>query len=227
MEYTPSDYLVSLFITILMYDTIPIILILLKTKLKIWQIRTISIINFIIGISIFTYYAYLATGTFSHSSGASLLWTLVGYWLMCKYCKRDSADIISDTNQCNNILSTSDNVIKFHSIEKEDNDITSESVLPVKGKKFKRNYPFIVCIIIIIFLLCYSCYSAYSLHIRKESLSIVTEHCNNLQKERASLQTEYDNLLIKYNSLENAYNEMQKKYSDARDGLLTGSDLLD
>ena len=55
MDYSIYDYFASIFITAFIYDIVPVILVLLKVKLQTWKIRIISILNFIIGISIFTY----------------------------------------------------------------------------------------------------------------------------------------------------------------------------
>lgn len=211
MEYTLTDYLVSLFITILIYDTIPIILVLLKAKLKIWKIRIISILNFIIGISIFTYYTYLATGTFSHAAGGSLLWTLVGYWLMCKYCKVESKNKIGDSDQNKEVVNISNNVVKFHSIKKEDNESSSEIVEP-SAEKSKRNLPFIICIIIIILLAVYSGYSTYKSYIYKESLSTMADKYKKLNDKNSDLQSQLDDLTTDYNNLKTAYEVVYQFY---------------
>lgn len=196
MKYSITDYIVSIFITILVYDTVPLILILLGVKLKIWMIRVISIVNYLIGILIFSYYNFLATGSIRYSTGAAFIWTIVGYWLMCKYCKTNSTDKFSDTNRINNIKDT------------------SEVTVPLTEKKSKHNYPFIVCIIIIILLIGYSCYCTYKSYVQKEALSILADKYKNLNDKNSELQSQLDALTLDYNNLENAYEVVYKLYKE-------------
>lgn len=212
MKYSITDYIASIFITILVYDTIPILLVIFKAKLRTWLIRTISILNYIVGVSLFSYYNYLLIGSFKYSTGAAFIWTLIGYWLMCKYCKFESKAPIANVTKTTDSENLPNNVINFHSSEKNTSDTPDEKVLTVEVKKSKRNYRFVICIITIIILAVYSCYSTYKCYVQKEALTIMANKYKKLKDKNSELQSEFDDLSFDYYNLENAYEVVYELY---------------
>lgn len=90
MEYTITDYLFSILLTLIVYDLLPVILSLTKKNLSLLTIRIISVFNYLFGYAFF-YYLQSAQGA-TPNAGAALLWSVIGYALMKKRCFHPSEE---------------------------------------------------------------------------------------------------------------------------------------
>ena len=197
MYYSISDYIFSLFITSAVYCLIPIIIAWKFRNLKLWIIRTISIVNYIIGVAFF----YYING--DSSAGAAFLWSCVGYHLMKHYSLKNSAtpasNCLDESFDATNIpIESSEAPLK--------ETIASSLTETIQKKKFKGIY-----LVVTILLL-------YSFGITVCVFNI-THTSNNLSTELELLQSKYEILQDNYDSLYEEYGILESSYYKTRDYL--------
>lgn len=186
MEYKFVDYLFGIIITIIVYDLIPIIVALKFRNLKLWVIRTISIVNYILGYGFFYTIHYLIGGT--NSTGGALLWSFIGYTLMKKYSLKK--DTFSDNNNV-----SYDNIIQLN------NYSSSPDFTPCKKKKKIKP---LVLHGIFVFLTIYSICITVLMIMSNIKL-------NNTVSKYNSLESNYNDLLTDYDLLESGYYELKDR----------------
>lgn len=212
----------SLFLTAMIYLTIPVIFVLVNRPLKNITIITISIINMLIGIFFASLLFSLLSGSLSGGhSGGSLFWTFIGYVMMKKRLLYSSSNNVSEKE-------TDD----LHCESKAENNIsnkTPNNTKPTNPHVSKSKFHHILISILSILLFTSI---LFSIHVHQDYMQEVKEK-QNLSQRISQLELAIDNISQSNNELEKLcynYHSLVDLYSknlcDANNDLKMQSDVL-
>lgn len=206
--YTLSDYLFSFIFTIFIFDFIPIIISIIGKKHKLGTIRTISIVNYLLGYSFF----YFLTSSYGDkpSAGAAFLWSWIGYWLMKYRCLKSTPD---DTHVN---TSPSDNIVSFPGQTHDDtcppihkNFFPSKMVQSMQ--RLKKVFPYFLRIFACVYFVC-SLFIIFYQHNKLEQLMAYDENVSDYAKHTINSDSQTDIYPISHGDLKSGVYDGQKVY---------------